>query len=190
MGAVSGVDVTTERLDPSWVTAVQFIQASTGYVRADVDAFQREMGNEVLRRWRTGRGRFEPDEVRTVRFGLEAGGYSINQVEAFVYRVATELERFVAHPSEPIVTPADIAARRLRKSAGGFAMAEVDLYLDRVADELRAMQRGRPSSLTAARLRSVRFPTAIRGYAPAAVDELLAEIGREVARIQARYFGR
>jgi DivIVA domain-containing protein len=171
------------------VTEAAFIPATVGYAPREVDAFRRDVAEEIGWRRRGGEGRYRPPEVRMVRFSLQREGYSISQVEAFVHKVADELDRLGTHPSDPIVTPSQVQAARFRKRPRGYAMAEVDLFLDRVTTELGRLQAGEPSSLTVERLRAVDFPAAVRGYARDEVDGLLAELGREVARVRARLGG-
>jgi DivIVA domain-containing protein len=83
-------------------------------------------------------------DIAAKSFSRSPRGYSVEEVDQFLGRVAIELARVVGDPlgGQPRVTARDIVSRRFTLVPRGYAMHEVDDFLAQVAAQLAERESG------------------------------------------------
>lgn len=171
-------------LTPEQVRQVQFDAPQAGrkgYSESEVDAFL-DLVEATLR----GEGGLTSSDVRAVAFArppLFRRGYDPDQVDAFLDEVQRELSRRADAAREMwLVGGGDLRAVRLPRAVAperSYAASDVDALLERAAIALDSGGGLSAAQLTAATLAP---GSAVPGYRADAVDELLAEVARELRR--------
>lgn len=171
-------------LTPEQVRQVQFDPPQPGhkgYDESEVDAFL-DLVEARLR----GEGSLTAADVRDIAFArpaLFSRGYDPDQVDAFLHEVQRELaRRFESAPDGWLVTGDDLRAVRLARAEGSqrcYAASDVDALLERAAAALDGDGGLSADEVAAA---APAPGSAVPGYRADAVDELLAEVARELRR--------
>jgi DivIVA domain-containing protein len=180
----------TPDLDSGVLYGKVFTRAMRGYAAAEVDAYLRDLGDELDRRHRGYPPRHTSDDVRQVTFASEVRGYAVLEVDDFLDTVADELERMERAagpdgaagsilPDLPWPDPPGAGAVRFTLAMRGYAPDEVDNFLDRAARELDRLHAGKPVTLSAAEVRAAGFARVARGYAMPEVETYLDDLARE-----------
>jgi DivIVA domain-containing protein len=83
-------------------------------------------------------------DIASKTFSWAARGYSVDEVDQFLGRVAVELARVVGDPfgGQPRLSSHDIASRRFTLLPRGYAMHEVDDFLAQVAAQFAERESG------------------------------------------------
>ncbi len=171
-------------LTPEQVRQVRFDAPQTGrkgYDESEVDAFL-DLVEATLR----GESGLTPSDVRAVAFARPAlfdRGYDPDQVDIFLDEVQRELARQAeAAPDMWLVGGGDLRAVRLPRATASersYAASDVDALLERVAEALDSgggLSAGQVAGATLAP------GSSLPGYRADAVDDLLAEVARELRR--------
>lgn len=171
-------------LTPEQVRQVQFDAPQSGrvgYNDNEVDAFL-DLVEVTLR----GEGGLTPSDVRAVVFARPAlfrRGYDPDQVDTFLDEVQRELACRAEVAREVWLAGGDdLRAVRLPRATAperSYAASDVDALLERIAGALDGGGGMSAGQVTAATLAP---GSAVPGYRADAVDELLAEVARELRR--------
>jgi DivIVA domain-containing protein len=180
-------------LDPGDLYDRVFTRAMRGYATEEVDAFLRDLGDELDRRHRGFPPRRVAEDVRRAAFSTAVRGYAVLEVDDFLDMLAEELERLeeAERASQADAPPVEApwpetpgtGAVRFTLAMRGYATEEVDAFLDRAARELDRLARGETATLTAAQVRGATFSRVVRGYAMPEVETYLEDLGREYEQL-------
>lgn len=152
-----------------------------GYDESEVDAFL-DLVEATLR----GDGGVTPSDVRDIAFSRPAllrRGYDPDQVDAFLDEVHRELAyQAAASRAKWLICGDDLRAVRLPRATAAersYAASDVDALLERIAT---ALDRGDGLSAGQVAATTLSPGSAVPGYRADTVDELLAEVTRELQR--------
>lgn len=171
-------------LTPEQVRHVRFDAPPSGregYDESEVDAFL-DLVEATLR----GDGGVTPSDVRDIAFGrppMLRRGYDPAQVDAFLDEVHRELARRSDDSRDKwLIRGDDVRAVRLPRATAAersYAASDVDALIERVATALDG-----DDGLSAGQVAATPLSpgSAVPGYRADTVDELLAEVTRELQR--------